>query len=286
MEDLKKRLLLFRDQHNIRWETIELDYILSWLLVAISQHEQLSNNLVFKGGTALKKCWFSDYRYSQDLDFSEIVPSNDELLNQHIVQIIATTEKLIKPYGNFIFEVERYAGREPHPFNQAAFIVKVQTPWQKKPMTKVKLEISRDEKLVFKSIWRPILHEYGEEIKNNLQTYSLEEIVLEKFRGILQNQNKFDKKGWVRSRVRDFYDLWRIMQDYHESINTADFKDLFLKKCLDKDIKFVTPEQFFREEYLTYIRSDWNQFLIEVTKTLPSFDEVILKLKRHAYAIF
>jgi uncharacterized protein len=26
--------------------------------------------LVFKGGTALRRCWFKDYRFSEDLDFT------------------------------------------------------------------------------------------------------------------------------------------------------------------------------------------------------------------------
>ena len=29
-----------------------------------------SDSLVFKGGTALKKCYFDNYRFSEDLDFS------------------------------------------------------------------------------------------------------------------------------------------------------------------------------------------------------------------------
>jgi len=70
MRDLYKKLIKIREQKNVVWETIELDYALSWILAGISEHQSLKNNLVFKGGTALKKCYFGDYRFSEDLDFS------------------------------------------------------------------------------------------------------------------------------------------------------------------------------------------------------------------------
>ena len=49
---------------------VERDYLLSWVLAGISAVPELRETLVFKGGTALKKCYFGDYRFSEDLDFS------------------------------------------------------------------------------------------------------------------------------------------------------------------------------------------------------------------------
>ena len=55
---------------NVPFHMVEKDYCLSWVLIAISMIPTLKNTLVFKGGTALKKCYFEDYRFSEDLDFS------------------------------------------------------------------------------------------------------------------------------------------------------------------------------------------------------------------------
>lgn len=55
---------------GVRDQQIEKDYILSWILFGISKHELLSKLLVFKGGTVLKKVYFEDYRFSEDLDFT------------------------------------------------------------------------------------------------------------------------------------------------------------------------------------------------------------------------
>lgn len=48
---------------------LERDYCLAWFLVGLSR-SPLHKLLVFKGGTALKRCYFGGYRFSEDLDFS------------------------------------------------------------------------------------------------------------------------------------------------------------------------------------------------------------------------
>lgn len=57
---------------------IEKDYVLSWILKGIFE-SSLAANLVFKGGTALRKVYFKDYRFSEDLDFtiSKSIDIND-----------------------------------------------------------------------------------------------------------------------------------------------------------------------------------------------------------------
>lgn len=50
--------------------TVELDYALGWALRGIAGHPCLGRRLVFKGGTCLRKCYFQDYRFSVDVDFT------------------------------------------------------------------------------------------------------------------------------------------------------------------------------------------------------------------------
>ena len=66
---------------GVRYQQIEKDYILSWILFGIAKHEQLSKSIVFKGGTVLKKVYFEDYRFSEDLDFTLL---NNEITNEQI----------------------------------------------------------------------------------------------------------------------------------------------------------------------------------------------------------
>jgi predicted nucleotidyltransferase component of viral defense system len=57
-----------------RWRTahprgIERDYVLAWFLTDLAGHP-FREMLVLKGGTALRRRWFVDYRFSEDLDFT------------------------------------------------------------------------------------------------------------------------------------------------------------------------------------------------------------------------
>ena len=70
MKPLRKRLEEARKNTGLFWETIERDYVLSWVLAGIGVNEKLQNGLISKGGTALKKCYFGEYRFSKDLDFT------------------------------------------------------------------------------------------------------------------------------------------------------------------------------------------------------------------------
>jgi hypothetical protein len=56
---------------------LERDYCLAWFLVALSR-TPLRRRLAFKGGTAIKRCYFGDYRFSEDLDFT-LADVRDEL---------------------------------------------------------------------------------------------------------------------------------------------------------------------------------------------------------------
>src|SRR5258708_6984790 len=50
--------------------TIDKDWVLGHFVDAIFSVKELKDVLIFKGGTCLKKCYFPDYRFSEDLDFT------------------------------------------------------------------------------------------------------------------------------------------------------------------------------------------------------------------------
>ena len=75
---------------QLRVSVVEEDYVLGWLLAAIAEHPESSQQWVFKGGTCLKKCIFETYRFSEDLDFSLMPAARytaDEL--KEIIQDVA-----------------------------------------------------------------------------------------------------------------------------------------------------------------------------------------------------
>ena len=68
----KNEILQLAENLSLSADTVEKDYVLSWMLNGINKHRSLTNNWMFKGGTSLKKCFFETFRFSEDLDFTLI----------------------------------------------------------------------------------------------------------------------------------------------------------------------------------------------------------------------
>lgn len=58
---------------GVQQDHIERDYVLNHLLAQLSDHP---GSLIFRGGTALARVYWPDFRLSEDLDF--ITPGNGE----------------------------------------------------------------------------------------------------------------------------------------------------------------------------------------------------------------
>ena len=70
---------------------IERDYVLAWFLTGLAGHP-LREGLAFKGGTALRRCWFEEYRFSEDLDFTLTRPITLEDILAGLGEIFAAVE--------------------------------------------------------------------------------------------------------------------------------------------------------------------------------------------------
>ncbi|OGO94860.1 MAG: hypothetical protein A3F10_05485 [Coxiella sp. RIFCSPHIGHO2_12_FULL_42_15] len=199
---------------KIAQHVIEKDYALSYVLAGISKHPKLSQSLIFKGGTALKKIFFGDYRFSEDLDFSTINAPKGMELEESLQNAIAISKEFLLQYGPFELELKRNPERAPHPNGQDAFNIFIKFPWQPTPMCRIKIEITHDEPVILPPEYKPILHNYEEALECIVVCYPIEEIIAEKLRALLQTHQKLVARGWNRPRARDYYDLWCVLKKY------------------------------------------------------------------------
>lgn len=107
------------DQHGVQFWILEKDYALSYLLKAISTADYLQDALVLKGGTALRKLYFPDYRFSEDLDFTtrQVGPISE--LDAKFSSAMQKAEELLQENGPFRIEHGPMTTREPHPGGQS-----------------------------------------------------------------------------------------------------------------------------------------------------------------------
>jgi hypothetical protein len=169
--------------------------------------------------------------------------------------------------------------RKPHPRGQEAFDIQARFPWHPKPQANVMVEITIDEKSVRPPVNRSVMHQYGETLDCQLQVYSLEEIVAEKLRAILQNIQSLERKGWARSRARDYYDLWRILNTYKDKLDLSDFRTLLHEKCKIREVTFSDVSSFFSPSLLEMVEKTWEQWLGPLLPKLPPYTQVIKELR-------
>lgn len=98
---LSNRLAAGSDM-RIREDVLERDYCLAWFLCCLAQSE-LRAVLAFKGGTALKRCYFADYRFSKDLDFTLREPLPFEEIRARLERVYAA----IQEQSGITFAVDR-----------------------------------------------------------------------------------------------------------------------------------------------------------------------------------
>ena len=244
---------------NVPWEVLERDYLLSWMLAGISQMPALRDTLAFKGGTALRKCYFGDYRFSEDLDFSAMEGCpKDEGMERLVKEACEAAERLLDEHVPVEISSQRYTEREPHPGGQEAFTIRARFPWQSRLQTRITIEITMDELVLLTTEGRHVIHGYGEPLNAEVKVYSLEEIVAEKLRALLQQAEMFKRRGWSRSRARDYYDLWRVLGTYKDLMDLASFDSLLREKCAVRDVSFTGPDDFFPEPMLAYVGETWS----------------------------
>lgn len=247
---------------GVRDQQIEKDYILSWILQGISQHPELSKTMVFKGGTVLKKVYFEDYRFSEDLDFTLL---DNKISNDQIFEWFREVFEYIRDEANIPLEI---IDNNEHEDGGINFYISYVGPLGGIGANKkVKVDISRSESLVLDPVLKEAFLSYTDQEDHELLCYPLEEVLVEKMRSVMQ-----------RMQARDFYDIWYLLE-IHE-IEVDFYLAEFRTKCESKDIN---PSEFHNklEQRLPQYKGRWQSSMADQIQDLPDFDEVEREVMRH-----
>jgi len=244
---------------------LERDYCLSWFLVGLSG-TILRDILAFKGGTAIKKCYIPDYRFSEDLDFT----LRNEVSFEHIQEQFDQAFKYAQQASGIRLNISRI-DRHPHE-NSHSFFIGYEGPLPGGTGKEVKVDITIRERLVFPIEGRPILKTYAEyadlPAEAIIGVYTLHEIATEKIIAI------FDP---ARNEPRDLYDLWFLVS--HDFLKLGEIRDAVGQKMLSRGKKLAnTREIFIRKE--TRLKKLWESRLSSQMAELPEFDQVTRRVVR------
>jgi predicted nucleotidyltransferase component of viral defense system len=244
---------------------LESDYCVSWFLVGLSR-SPLRDRLAFKGGTALKKCYFAGYRFSEDLDFTLIEETPWEEIERHLAAAFEETRKA----SGVEIRLDRL-DRHSHD-NSHTFYLAYEGPLPPARGKTVKTDITIRERIVLPLEDRPVLRGY-EEYRDlpedaRVRVYSLDEVAVEKTVALLDR---------ARNEPRDLYDLWFLTSGGH--VDISDLVDPVTRKL---EFRGLTLEQV-RKEFSAKearFRKLWQVRLASQMAELPEFGAVYREVRR------
>ena len=247
---------------GVRDQQIEKDYVLSWILKGIAHNENLSKVLVFKGGTVLKKFYFENYRYSEDLDFTLL---DDSITNDQIFEWFKQTFEFVREKANIPLEIIDNNEHEDGGIN--FYISYIGPLGGQRRSKKIKVDISRSEKMEFNPVNKKAFKIYTDTDEFQLLCYPLEEVLIEKMRSVMQ-----------RMQARDFYDIWYLLEKH--GLNIDFYMNEFKNKCSGKGLKSsMFPTKL--SERIPQYKGRWQVSLNDQIKDLPGFEQVEREVQRN-----
>lgn len=256
---LKKEIETKAEEQNIPKTTIDKDWVLGHFIDALFSIPECNENLIFKGGTCLRKCYIPNYRFSEDLDFTCTNPEFEltkKMLDQ-LVKIITDRTEMplhiheLKPlrhkdkltgYKAMI----KYWGAD-HPRNQVP-------PPPARWTSSIKIEIILYELMVFPIETREVFHPYSDSLSQTplfVTCYAIHEVLSEKLRALIQRSY---------TAPRDFYDIWYLANNLAD-IDWEEVKIAFHRKMTFKGLEFTGIGQMMNEENDKLLKAAWKNSL-------------------------
>ncbi len=242
---------------------LERDYCLAWFLCALAESD-LKPLLAFKGGTALKRCYFGNYRFSEDLDFTLTEPVAIDQLIKRLEPVYGA----VREGSGIVFSFDR-EDRQKHG-NSYTFYLRYVGPLPSG--NDVKVDVTLREQLVFPLREQAVLQGYEQfsdlPESRHLRVYSLEEIASEKTLALA------DK---ARNEPRDLYDLWYLTS--LEGIILAPLAEAMRQKLELRGKPFQGIAEAIRKKEAR-LKALWSGRLAAQMIALPEFDDVFRAVQR------
>ncbi len=244
-------------------KVIEKDYVITWVLLGLAR-STMKKSLAFKGGTALKKVYFPDFRFSEDLDFTLLEAINEDTIIEDFGMIL---HQIAKSQG-FRFDLPN--GKIERRTDSLTFYINYVGPLQGRLDSRdIKVDITLSERLEFPLEDRAIISTYSDSkgLRRALKVYLLEEVMIEKLCALID-----------RTEPRDLYDLRFLFE-----LGTLDYQSIahaFPEKAANKHIDPKRLPRILNERKPTLARL-WEIRLRHQVDDLPHLDETIRQVNKH-----
>lgn len=188
------------DRLDVHPSDVQRDYVHSWLLSSLYSQSKLARHLVLKGGNCLRKAYFINGRYSQDLDFSTSMGKSQDALGRELNALCATLKERV----GISFDLNRTRVRDKRGADAEKVVSEARLYFEdfygarSETVLKVKLDVTQFDRLYLPVQERTLIHPFSdvEACTATIRCVKLEEALATKIRCLLQ-----------RRHIADLYDL-------------------------------------------------------------------------------
>lgn len=249
----------------LREDVIEKDYVLGWLLAAIASEPDVAETWIFKGGTALRKCYYETYRFSEDLDFT-VVDGGPEEPDTLFSTFRRVGDWLYERSGLEIHLEETSFARRRNRRGNPTTLGRIAFRGPRLPpmLPKLRIDLTSDELVVMPAERRSIVHPYSDaaDAAAEIGCYPIEELMAEKLRALAE-----------RCRPRDLYDVVHIQRHPDLVGRTEAVQQILERKCAHASIAVPNAQSIHSSPYRQEIEQEWGNMLGHQLPHLPPFNE-------------
>ena len=237
-EQIKGRIKSVAKQNNADARTLMRIYMMERFLERLAQSEY-RDNFIIKGGILVTAMIGVAHRSTMDIDTSM---KNLNLSAEDALRVVNRVKDIdlddgvsfdVKDVSNIMDEMEYPGIRVTMNANVGRLI------------TPLKIDISTGDVITP----RAIEFNYDlllEDRSISLWSYNLETILAEKLQTVLA-------RGILNTRMRDFYDIWMLLDTYEDKVNKAVLKDAFAATCKKRGTDHLQEQA---EEIIKIIEAD------------------------------
>lgn len=233
---------------------VEKDFVMGWLLWGISRDRFLRDVLILKGGSALRKLYFADSRFSDDLDFT----THNQIAGETFRDRLGDLLMRVGDTGGIRFELERTRVEEkPTPDPEAhaldARVYFSGLAGDSSLTFRIKFDVSPYERIVLPLQEHRVIHSFSDaaECSASVFGYSLEEILAEKLRSWIQ-----------RTRPRDLFDVAKIVHSQRLPVSKRNILSAFIQKTIFKEIPNVGRDELLSQEKFDTVTKGWLETIV------------------------
>lgn len=244
-------------------KVIEKDYVMTWILLGMS-NSRVREYCVFKGGTALKKIYFPQYRYSEDLDFTVINRSASAYLLDDLGDVLRD----LQDTRAFMFGLDK--DRVERRADSLTLYIDFVGPLQARLGNRnIKVDFTLEEQIICKVDKREVVATYSDckGQSGRLEVYSLEEILIEKLCALIG-----------RTEPRDLYDAHFLLG--MKELDSQLVADFFPEKARNKNIDPSRLPTILKDKR-AIIERLWDTRLGHQVEELPYLETVIRETNQY-----